>query len=151
MPDPKPHSQEYVSLKEYLERIIHELDRRYDQRFTAADIALDKAEELLKEYKEGSNEWRQTVAAQRDEFVPRLEAKADLRELRTLIEVNSKVMADLQQSVSKIVNRSEGGESMNAKMKAQSQWIIGLMVTSVLSMLGMLASFAYNLIHRGDK
>ena len=50
-----------VALREYLERLIHETDRRYEQRFAQADVALNKAEVALREYKVGSNEWRDAL------------------------------------------------------------------------------------------
>jgi chromosome segregation ATPase len=50
-----------VALREYLERLIHETDRRYSERFAASDIALSKAETALREYKAGSNEWRDAL------------------------------------------------------------------------------------------
>ncbi len=64
-----------VALKEYLERCILELDRRVDQRlidtdrnyqqhFAAAEEALRKADAALREYKAGSNEWRDALKDQ---------------------------------------------------------------------------------------
>jgi len=53
-----------VALKEYLERIIADADRRYEQRFDAAEVALGKAETQLRDYKVSSNEWRDALKDQ---------------------------------------------------------------------------------------
>ena len=61
-----------VALKEYLERRMEDLDRRIDQRFMdmerrheqrflATEVAGNKAESALREYKTGSNEWRDAL------------------------------------------------------------------------------------------
>lgn len=50
-----------VALRDYLERLITEVDRRYEQRFASNDLALRKAEDALREYKAISNEWRDAM------------------------------------------------------------------------------------------
>lgn len=50
-----------ITLRDYIERIVHDLDRRYEQRFQQNDVALGKAESALREYKTGSNEWRDAL------------------------------------------------------------------------------------------
>jgi len=62
-----------VALKEHLERVIAEHDRRYEQRFTAAEIALTKAELALRDYKVGSNEWRDALKDQSSRMATREE------------------------------------------------------------------------------
>lgn len=40
---PVEHSQEYVTLRAYLERLVDERDRQYDTRFRSGDIAVQAA------------------------------------------------------------------------------------------------------------
>ncbi len=140
MPESRsPHSREGVDLKEYFERILNEQDRRYDERFKAADLALVKAEQLLREYKASANEWRQTVVEQRGEFKTRLESAADLREMRALIDANSGRIAELK----KFQDRNEGSDEMRSKLRSQQQWIVGLTVSVFLSIAGSIASILW--------
>lgn len=74
-----------VGLKEYVERLILENDRRYEQRFASADLALDKAERFLREYKASSNEWRDALKDQASRMATRDELQrldAEVQELR---------------------------------------------------------------------
>jgi hypothetical protein len=74
-----------VALKEYLERRIDDADRRYEQRFHAAEVALNKAEAALRDYKVGSNEWRDALKDQAARMATRDELEkleADVQELR---------------------------------------------------------------------
>jgi len=69
-----------VALKEYLERRIEDADRRYEQRFAAAEVALNKAEFALRDYKAGSNEWRDALKDQAARMATRSELeKVDLQ------------------------------------------------------------------------
>src|SRR3990167_5247176 len=74
-----------VALKEYLERLIVEHDRRYEQRFMAAELALTKSESALRDYKTGSNEWRDALKDQASRMTTRDElakVEAEVQELR---------------------------------------------------------------------
>jgi hypothetical protein len=61
-----------IALKEYFDQRLTDLERYINQRFadqdrlntqhfSAASLALDKAEMALREYKAGSNEWRDAL------------------------------------------------------------------------------------------
>ena len=62
-----------VALRDYLEQLIAAHDRRYEQRFVAADTALTKAEIALRDYKVGSNEWRDALKDQSSRMATREE------------------------------------------------------------------------------
>jgi len=47
-----------VSLRDYVERRLEDLEGRLSDRFISAERALEKAEASLQEYKTSSNEWR---------------------------------------------------------------------------------------------
>ena len=47
-----------VSLRDYVERRLDDLEGRLSDRFISAERALEKAEASLQEYKTSSNEWR---------------------------------------------------------------------------------------------
>jgi hypothetical protein len=50
-----------VPLLRHIDKLLEELDRRYAQRFEANDRALRQADQSLREYKQGSNEWRDAL------------------------------------------------------------------------------------------
>lgn len=73
-----------VSVREFLERLMDERDRRYEERnqankdavraaLTAAEKATDKTEKALMEYKASSNEWRATL----NDIVGRMLSRAE--------------------------------------------------------------------------
>ena len=73
-----------VALREYLERLIHEADRRYEQRFAAMALALDKADVALREYKIVSNEWRDALKDVNNLMATRVELERVDRVVRDL-------------------------------------------------------------------
>jgi len=75
------------SLYEFLERLIRESDRRYNERFNAqeraveaallsARSAVEKAEAESREWRRGSNEWRDAMSDKDARFLTREEADA---------------------------------------------------------------------------
>jgi hypothetical protein len=62
-----------VPLEKHIDRLLAEADRRYEQRFLANDIALSKAEAALRDYKLGSNEWRDALKDANHRMATRLE------------------------------------------------------------------------------
>lgn len=62
-----------VALKEYLERLIIEADRRYEQRFLAVDVSTRKSEQALKERLDGMNEFREALKDQANRMATREE------------------------------------------------------------------------------
>lgn len=77
MPDPE---WSVGSLREYIEKVFEELDKRVEQRFKAQEEALRLLAETQKEYKKDNNEHRGTLndvlnnKANRLEMVGRFEA-----------------------------------------------------------------------------
>jgi hypothetical protein len=68
-----------------LERLLHEADRRYEQRFSANAEALATAERALHEYKAGSNEWRDALKDANARMATRLDLEKleeDVQELQ---------------------------------------------------------------------
>lgn len=57
----------------HLERLLAEADRRYGERFASNDVALKKAEDALREYKIGSNEWRDALKDANNRMATRIE------------------------------------------------------------------------------
>lgn len=60
-----------VELKYYLERLIAEHDRRYEQRFTASEQAVLKAERAMKERLDSMNEFREALKDQANRMATR--------------------------------------------------------------------------------
>ena len=74
-----------VALREHLERLIHEADRRYEQRFAASEEALRASERSLREYKTTANEWRGMASDLATRMATRVEMDKlteDVQELR---------------------------------------------------------------------
>lgn len=62
-----------VSLREYIERLISEKDRRDEQRFVAQEQAISTASVVMNEYKASSNEWREALKDQSSRMATRTE------------------------------------------------------------------------------
>ena len=71
-PNPPMYRSDGVTLREYIDRLLCEVDKRYEQRFnaqeaatraalTSAQMAIDKAEASAREWQRNSNEWRGTM------------------------------------------------------------------------------------------
>lgn len=82
------------SLRTYFERVVVELDRRYEQRFTAeakavasamtaAQTAIDKAEANALTWRENANEWRAAMTDREKRFATRSEVD-DLKKFRDM-------------------------------------------------------------------
>lgn len=94
-------NSEVVTLREYIERLMGESDRRYEQRFAAQETALRTALSGLNEYKAASNEWRGALKDQSSQMATRSElTKLDelVQELR-----RSKANQDGRQMVVSVV------------------------------------------------
>ena len=73
-----------VPLREHVDRMLAEMNHRYEDRFAANDRALQTAEQALREYKAGSNEWRDALKDANNRMATRLELdKVDI-EVREL-------------------------------------------------------------------
>ncbi len=62
-----------VTVKEYLERLIDELDKRIDQRFILIDLAITKAEVALAARLQAMNEFRDALKDQAGRMATRVE------------------------------------------------------------------------------
>lgn len=62
-----------IAMKDYVDRRLDDLERRFTDRLSSADRALDKAESALREYKAVSNEWRSALADQSNRMATRVE------------------------------------------------------------------------------
>jgi hypothetical protein len=91
-----------VALKEYLDRRIDDLDKRidrrfldmerqHDQRFAATEVAGTKADAALREYKTGSNEWRDALKDANN----RMATRAELEKLDEVVQSLQRAKANL--------------------------------------------------------
>lgn len=62
-----------VALKEYFETRLHDLDRRMEARFTATELALDKAETSMGVRLDSMNEFRDALRDQASRMATRME------------------------------------------------------------------------------
>ena len=64
-----------VALKDYLERLISEADRRYEQRFAASEQAVLKAERGMANRLDAMNEFREALRDQSNRMATRVEVE----------------------------------------------------------------------------
>jgi hypothetical protein len=62
-----------VSLREHIEITLHEMDRRYEQRFAASENAVAKAERGINERLNSMNEFRDALRDQANRMATRIE------------------------------------------------------------------------------
>ena len=62
------------TLRYFITGVLHEKDLRYEQRFTAQELAISKAAAADEKRFEGVNEFRAQLADQASTFMPRAEA-----------------------------------------------------------------------------
>jgi hypothetical protein len=129
-----------ISLKEYIERILVERDKAVTaalaaaEKQTAAELknqekAVEKAEIALKEYKMSANEFRGTLKDQAATFMPRAEAESRFAQ-----------QAEKIRALELSERAGEGGSRVAKEARANSQWIIGLIVAIALGLFGYFIS-----------
>lgn len=128
-----------VSLKDFfslwierVELLIDERDRRYEERFVAQSEAVNKAEKAQQEYNIRSNEFRAALDDQAKLMLPRNEADQRFSQVRELLDVQGKQVVELQ----RLISRGEGGEMVTSQKRSQAHWIVGLAITTALSLAG---------------
>lgn len=100
------------TLKAYVERIVHEGDRRYEQRFeaqekavtaalTSAALAVERAEINAEKWRANANEWRAAMTDREKQFMSRDQADSKFDAL-------DKRIAGLEKSRSSSEGRSGG-------------------------------------------
>lgn len=129
-----------VSLKEYLETLIANNDKRYEQRFNDTKIAVDaaliaadkavaaalagqkeavtKAEVAAEKRFESVNEFRNTLSDQQRLLLPRLEAETKFDFLTKVIDGNTKEIANLRESRSQTEGKGIGNRELIAYVVA---------------------------------
>ena len=155
-----------VPLKEYVVTLIDEREKLHmakvdalSQRVldwkNAAETALSlarseaqnsakKLEEALLTYKANVNEWQSTFREFKDDNLSRGETLATFKELRGLVEAVDQRVSALQNQMS----RGEGGNQALAGAKTQANWLIGLVIMSGLTMLGLVVNVLFNILKR---
>lgn len=123
-----------------LDKLLEERDKRYNaewaaQRrevasaFKASETAITKQETSQHDYNEKSNEFRQTLADQNKTFItiPTYNARHDelVRRLDALEKVNAASM---------------GAKENIARRETKNQWIIPLVIASVISVLALIVA-----------
>jgi len=76
---------EDVPLKEFIERIIKEMDERYEQRHNSAQKAIDEAKAESQAKFANTNEWRSMVSDAQANFVTKAELKPVEEQLRKCV------------------------------------------------------------------
>lgn len=81
-----------VALRDYLERLIGDLDRRIDDRFLAADRAVTKAEVTMSARLNAMNEFREALKDQTN----RMATRDELRKLDEVVQVLQQAKANTE-------------------------------------------------------
>lgn len=103
-----------VALKDYLERLILEADRRYTQRFESNDAAIQKAEQSMTARLHAMNEFRDALKDQAN----RMATRDELGKVEDLVR-------DLQRAKANLEGRLMG---LSLLLSGVTSLIIGLLM-----------------------
>jgi len=98
---------------------VRTLKEYFEQRLTAMDLAITKAEEATEKRFAGVNEFRSTLSDQQRTFVPRLEYEGGHLELTNRVN-------DLRARLDKIENMKQGGNVVWAYVIAGISLVIAI-------------------------
>lgn len=65
-----------VSLKEYLERLLDDSNRKHELRFNLSDLAISKAERTINQRLNSMNEFREALKDQANKMATRIELES---------------------------------------------------------------------------
>jgi hypothetical protein len=116
-------TEESISLKEHIERILGEMDKRYEQRFAASqkassdalaatEKAIDKQDAASEKRFASVNEFRATLSDQAAQLLPRAEAQVEFKALRDRLDA--------------ITLRQERSEGKSTGLSAGWGYLVGL-------------------------
>ena len=112
-------SKEKISLREHIEALLDERDKRYEERFEAMQVAVQKAEAATEKRFESVNEFRSQLSDQSRTFMPRSESET--------LHNNEHLRLDgIEKRVEKMENVKQGGIQM---------WVI---VVGVITVIGII-------------
>ncbi len=87
---------DYVSLRDYFERLLLERDKAWTVQLASAQTALDKAENALTKRLEGMNEFRDTLKDQAGRFVTMEVLDAKLANLQAQLKTLDNYRANME-------------------------------------------------------
>lgn len=148
------YEQRFTDNQTAVNAALNAAEKAVAAALSAAEKANEKVEAALKEYKLGANEWRSTVEGLVNDMPTRIEMdravhvlEEKLNEYRESIRLEirglSGLVAELRESRSQtagVAQATEAGVGERRTDKAQallhSRWIIGLVITIVLAVVG---------------
>lgn len=158
------------SLKELIEKLITEHDRRYEERFRAVEKTIAKSEETqeralvvakreadaaslklgeaLTAYKASQNEWQSTFADYRTSIKADTLSKG---ETLAMFDKQFGLIKNLEADVDKlqeVVSMRAGGLANQASSKRQSNWLVGILVATSVNLLGLIVTWVIYFITR---
>lgn len=128
------------TLKDYLERIVHESDRRYEQRFEAqekavraaldsAALAVTKAETDNLKWREAANEWRLAMGDRERNFMPRNESVSEFGNLEKQLAEHVKsrgiLIESLQKQITDLQTYRAANEGKSTGLHAGWGYLVG--------------------------
>lgn len=128
------------TLKDYFERLVHDADRRYEQRFVAQEkaveaaleasaLATSKAEQDNQRWRDAANEWRDAMNDREVRFMPRNEAAAELGNFAKQLEEHVKARAflidSLQKQISELQTWRASTEGKSTGLSAGWGYLVG--------------------------
>jgi hypothetical protein len=128
---------------EALRKLLDERDRRYEDRFTAMDTAVTKAEVATEKRFDSMNEFRGTLSDQAATLMPRAEALSRFKGYDEQISELKNDVGLLRENQS----RSGGKESAGEQASAKSDWNVGIVIAIVLSLIASAISAAGLFLH----
>lgn len=119
------------TLKAYVERIVHESDRRYEQRFEAqekavraaldaAALAVERAEQNAEKWRANANEWRAAMTDREKKFMAQETADARFLDI-------DRRLADLSTSR----DTAAGGKTNTTQLIAWAFGLAGIAIAAI--------------------
>lgn len=107
LPPTATNANPSISLKEYFDSQIAEKEKRYEQRFTAQQEAILKADLATEKRFESVNEFRSTLKDQQLTFLPRAESEAKFEFVNKNVEKNQSDINNIRLGLSNFLSISE--------------------------------------------
>jgi hypothetical protein len=110
----------------------------------SSEKAITKAETAQAGVNVRGNEFRASLDDYTKLMLPRVEADGRFKELRNLIDTNGILVEELR----RFASRGEGTVTASEKARERSSWVIALLVTTGLSLIGMIGTWLFMLMNK---
>lgn len=150
MPDPEWHENDhprspngqYISVRDFLERIFDERWRSHQDQHRAEQKAIDLAARTVETWKVDSNEWRQTLGDRDRTFATKSELDPISRRLEVLERVN--IRTDETERVRLIAEAEE--KRLEERRQSTERYRVGVVVTIISVVVSAVVALALHFV-----